>query len=675
MKSHLGDYWQLSKDQAFGLLLVQAANFALLIAELNYWMLLLIILCFLWRLAVIVKRVAHPSKWLIVLFAIVGCIVLATQGRQLGMLSAMIHLLAFSYALKQLELSKRSDFYQLNLLGLFVIASAMIFYQQLLFAALAIGVLLINVSFWLFNFDRHSNHQQRTWLASKMLLQSLPLAIVLFVVFPRLAPFWQVPLAQSAKTGLTDEVTPGDIANLALSSDLAFRVRFNSEVPAFEQRYWRVLVMEDYDGHTWRRHPDNRQTGRQILLGQETFSPAYQGASLDYQVFAEPSYQHWLFVLDVAEVRDERFVLLPDFSLFSRKIIAQSMSYQVTSYPKLSLDAQISPQIAKRNLEFPAQANPRLVAYAKELRAQYPNDSELIASVLTRIQQQAYRYTLQPPLLLNNSLDQFFFDTQSGFCVHYASAFTYLMRAVGIPARMVTGYMGAEHNPNGDYYNVYQYDAHAWSEVWLLGQGWVRVDPTAAVNPLRVEQGFANSLFDEQSSLAGNLLSLHNYKNIAWLNALRQGLDNIDYQWTRWVVGYNGAKQMQLLANLFGRISLWKMALIIGVSLMSVLLFLWLVNRHQPSASHAPIWLKMYVQVLAVLKRKGVNKTPDMSVSDFSKLVANKFPEIAVEFAELSQLFERLHYQRQSEESTVRLVHDLRHKVTAFLAKAKKLPA
>jgi len=640
--------FKLNAKVAYSLLFCQCINVALLFYQVTLWMTGIIALCLCWRGFIIAGKVKQPAKLLLIFVAIAGSVLLAISGKQLGLLLSMLHLMCFAYGLKTLEINSRKDFYQLILLGLFIVASAFIFSQSLAFSAFVFAVLTINLMTLLWYFSPSNRLNDSVLSAAKLLIQSLPLTILLFVIFPRLSPFWQVPLANSAKTGLSDTVTPGDIANLALNSDLAFRVEFENNAPAQAQMYWRALVLEDYDGKSWQRSSQNIAYAEAILKNAYPFSLNYDdNASVvsNYQVIAEPSYRSWLFALDVAQSKQDNAVVLPDFSLRAKKMIASTYSYQVTSYINMPMDLQMPTWLKRRNLSIPHGSNPKLEEYAQQLSQQYENSNDIVSAVLSSIRTNPYRYTLQPPLLENNSLDQFFFETQSGFCVHYASSFTYLMRAAGIPARMVTGYLGGELNPQANYYSIFQYDAHAWSEVWLEGRGWTRVDPTAAVNPDRVENGFSSSMSAQRSRLSNDYFSLHKYKNLQWVNKLRMQLEAIDYQWTRWVVGFTAERQYNLLTQWFGRINALKSAAITLFSLAGVMLILWLANKQWLPSVKVRQSYKLYQSALKHLDKRGIIKPVSMSAIDFSTDVEQKLGRKAQVFVEFSENFCALEYQ------------------------------
>ncbi len=648
------------------LLVSQLINFSLIIEQLTVWMLALIALCLLWQSAILAGLFKRPMSGVLFVIAILGCIALAISSQALGLLLTMLHLLAFAYVLKTLELKQRGDLYQLILIGLFLNASAMIFNQSLTFASLLVIAILVNItvlfSFFLCHESKLYDNDFSYYSfplkgAAKLFLQSIPLTIILFIIFPRLAPFWQVPLAKSAKTGLSEQIAPGDIAQLIKSSDLVFRVNFSTNAPSFNQLYWRTLVLENYNGKQWSKQ-SNRSI-EEIIANLELKPINYQTAqskSTEYQVIAEPSYQHWLYALPVAQVSQEQIIMLPDYTLLNKQPVTQTMSYNLVSYLQMPMDFTLSERTKRRNLALPEGVNPQLRAEAKILISQGYSNEALIQQVLNNIRQNNFRYTLKPPPLRNNSLDQFYFETKAGFCVHYASSFTFLMRAAGIPARVVTGYMGGEYNRNGNYYSIYQYDAHAWSEIWLEDKGWVRVDPTAAVSPERVEQGFSSALFEEQAALNTNIFSLQNYRHIAVINFFRQQLDALDYQWTRWVIGYNNKRQLDLLNRWFGHFSLWKLASIMALALISVLLWLWLTSRSKKIKVNYPPWQKNYLAALSLLAAKGIEKTPQQSFEQFAEQVVNYFPQLGISFKKLSQCYQKLHYQALSAEEKQQLL-------------------
>jgi len=719
--------FSMTPKNAWLLWLCQCLNIAVIALELSSWMLAIISLSLAWQAFLLhqnkqqgnVNKASYSkltkkqtisnrvSPLLLGIFALLGCFAIAITAKQTGLLLSMVHLLCFSYVLKAFELRLRSDFYQLQLLGLFVLASSLIFRQDLFFSLTTLTLLTINLSVLLQYFSEEKAFSPNIKVVAILLGQSMVLAVVLFLVFPRLSPFWKVPLAKSAETGLSDTVKPGDIADLTRSTKLAFRVDFNGRrIPAYSQLYWRAMVLEDYDGRQWTRHNDrNKDKMPQFKTNTQGENNRYfridanktQVSPITYQVITEPSYQRYLFTLapanSVGKKSTNAVIALNDYTFKSVRPITQTKSYQLTSYLGAPLALAITQHSKATNLKYPQNSNPRLEQLALQLQNDYPDAEKRAQAVLSRINKQNYAYTLQPPLLDNNSLDQFFFDTQAGFCVHYASAFTFLMRASGIPARMVTGYLGGEYNETGDtdiysnvdpaqsaskgHLSIYQYDAHAWSEIWVKGKGWVRIDPTGAVDPERVNSGWSNQLLQQQSAMSGDLFSLYRFKNSAWLNAIRLQFDALDYKWTRWVVGFSSQQQYDLLKKWFGIMLPWKLALIITISLvasMAMLMFiLQLINRTKKTKQQSP-WQRVYIKALTKLAKQGLEKPVGMTVNDFAKQVRAQCPELAITFTRLSASYNNLSYQTLTPQAQEKLLLTMQQQYQHFVQTLKKQP-
>ena len=653
----------LSLKGQYLLLFVVIANVLTLANELEFWLLGLLFLAATWRVVLMHRVNERSSKWMLVTFALLGCFILALTGRQLGLLLAMVHLLSFSYGLKMLELKQRKDFYQLVLIGLFILATSFIFIQSLNYFVVFIALFLLNVCLLLTYFSSHNQWQMNYWLSFKLLLQSVPLALALFLLFPKLAPFWQVPLAKSAHTGLSDQVSVGDIANLALSNAVAFRVDFTGDAPPYQQLYWRTLVLDKFDGKSWRQTVSLADLKRQNFYHknnrnkpQISINHPVTGIGIEYQVFAEASFQQWLFALDVAKTPQSDIISRADFSLYRNEIISQTYNYQLVSYLQAPLNIALNDAQQRQNTALPQNTNPKLWQEGQRLRQHYQNDEQLIAAVLSRFRNQPYRYTLRPPLLGKNALDEFYFHSQAGFCQHYASSFAFLMRAAKIPTRLVVGYMGGEFNKQGQFYTIKQRDAHAWTEVWLTGKGWQRVDPTAAVSPDRVEQGFSDALFAERASLTGELFNFAQLSHVKWLSLLKMQLDSLDYQWTKWVVGYNANKQMNLLSQWFGQVKLWKSAVAIALTLMVTMILLMLFNRNKKQFIKNSPWFTLYLKLLKDIEKKGLIKNKTLSAQQFSQQVSTQWPALSLPFSRFSQSFITLQYQQVSAEKQQQLL-------------------
>jgi transglutaminase-like putative cysteine protease len=325
-----------------------------------------------------------------------------------------------------------------------------------------------------------------------MLLQAAPIAAVLFVLFPRISgPLWGLPEdAHTGRTGLSDTMAPGQISKLAQDDEVAFRVQFADRVPEPDRLYWRGPTLGHFDGRTWR--PVRRELADPPA---PTVTAPNDTRVLRYRTTLEPHSRRWLFALDLpaelVRAPDLAVSIAPDFTMVSVDPIVARLRYDGAA----RLDAAIGLNETRLSLQDwiqlpPGQAR-RTLEMAARWRTEEQDEGKLVERALAMFRDNAFRYTLDPPLLADDPVDQFLFETRAGFCEHYSSAFVVLMRALDIPARVVTGYQGAEANPGDDYWIVRQADAHAWAEVWLPGRGWVRVDPTAAVAPERIERGSA----------------------------------------------------------------------------------------------------------------------------------------------------------------------------------------
>jgi len=678
MDNHMSlERFKLSPQNSWTLLVCQCLNLLLLVNELTGWMLAIISLCLSGRALTLIKPVLKPHRIIILLLACSGCLAIALSGRELGVLLSMLHLLCFAYSLKSLELNSRKDFYQIILLGIFMLASVLIFSQSLFISVVVFCLLVLNLTVLLMYFCSTKNLKKPLIQSGKTVLQSIPLAIVLFVVFPRLSPFWQVPSAKSAQTGLSESVTPGDIANLARSSALAFRVNFSTSIPPYNQLYWRAMVMGDFDGRTWQQSKNRRLNNKTNSTNFNLEIPKLMGTQTRYQVIAEPSYQNWLFSLAVVDPKSltaNQFSILqlPNYTIKSSKPISQTTSYQVTSYTESLLNKPLSDSERLANLRIPSGSNPKLQAQGKKLNLAYPDEIQRAQAILDIIREQDFYYTLTPPLLSGHELDQFFYQSKKGFCVHYASVFTFVMRASGIPARLVTGYLGGEYNKQSDHLSIYQYDAHAWAEIWVENKGWLRVDPTSAVNPERIESGLSQSL--QQDALFNNdLLNLHRYKHLAWVNTLRLQLDALDYQWARLVLGYSSKRQYDLLTQWFGDLRAWKTGTVIGGSLVLMMLIMWLVNINKSKNKPLVKWLAQYQQLLSVLKTKGLEKPATMPASQYSSLVTQRFPSLSINFIAYTQCFEALMYQELTPEQKEQRLTEMNQYQKQIKTQLKKL--
>ena len=417
-----------------------------------------------------------------------------------------------------------------------------------------------------------------------------PVMLVLFMLFPRLAsPLWGLPeYALDAKTGLSDSMAPGSISQLFADDSPAFRVTFDGPMPPVSEQYWRGPVLWNYDGRQW------SDLGFYSRMPPARLPPA-TGADYRYRVQLEPHERRWLFALDYPVERPRRASIGFDFQIRSRRPITELVAYETASDVDFVDSPTLRSSIRDWALQLPDGRNPETDELVLRWRQQYPSDRELIQQVLTHFNQQPFEYTLEPAPLGYHAVDDFLFQTRQGYCEHYASAFTVMMRMAGIPARVVTGYQGGFPSAGG-YLLVKQSDAHAWSEVWLPEAGWTRVDPTAAVNPARVNQGALAALEGRRT-----------WYDYPWLRSVRNSLDLIQNRWNEWVLAFNADRQRQLFSGLgIEQVSpaLLTGLMLIGVMLVSVLL-LPLLRRRTPVSDQA---LRLYQKYLRLLARTGVQR-------------------------------------------------------------------
>lgn len=582
-------------------------------------LLIVVLLLLGWRWQIARARLSMPGRLLRLGLLLLLVLLTLWHYRTIFGPEAGVALLASTFTLKLLEMFRLRDAYVALLLGFFVLAMNFLFQQGplitfyvlvgfVLFAAALIG---INQA------DEKGRALAHLRVSGLLVAKALPLMLVIFVVVPRVAPLWGFSLnTDQARTGLSDSMTPGSISDISQSSEPVFRVEFQGKVPPPAARYWRGLTYSDFDGESWRQaHTDVSPGEEDIEYADRPTRPWFEqleaqrkGLQPDYRyrVLMEPSGNRWLFALDVPFSETPRVGLARDFRLVSRDPVDQAMAYRVASYPQLKMDVALPAWLRREDLALPKGGNPEARAMAQAWRADSASDVAYIQRLLAWFHEQPFYYTLHPPKLAgDDSIDAFLFQSRRGFCAHYASAFAFLMRAAGIPARVVAGYQGGEVNPMGSYLQVRQYDAHAWVEVWLQGQGWVREDPTAAVAPERIEDGILAALDEADAPAGAGALTLWNGSLLGRIGMFG---DYMTYLWQRWVVNYDQHSQSALFANWFGKINfyqllLWATSLVLSLAL---LVFAWL---NWQARRQLPAWQWQYLRLRKALGRQGVEVT------------------------------------------------------------------
>ena len=637
------------------LLVAQALVIVPHLGHLPLWVIGLWLGCAGWRVQIFRMRVGYPTRLAkagLMLAAAAG--VFASRGSLVG-LDAGVVLLIAAFVLKLVELRSQRDALVLILLGFFCVVTAYLFDDSLLAAAYS----LLPVSALLAALIglQQSRLAMRPWptlrLSLGLLAQALPLMLLLFVFFPRLGPLWALPNPNKVLSGLSDSMAPADIAELSKSDELVFTATFNGAPPARAQLYWRALTLEHFDGRRWSQAP---------LVNQPNAAQwTARGQPWEYSVIAQASGRNWLFALDVARSEEGGIQARRDFSLQSPQPLDQPLQYRVRSWPEVLRNADLPMSAMADSLQLPAQSDPRSRAWARELLARHPKPDDLVQALLQHFNREPYHYTLKPPPVGVDSIDEFLFRTRRGFCAHYAGAMTFVLRAAGIPARVVAGYQGGELNPRGNFLTVRQFDAHAWVEYWQAGQGWTSVDPTFAVAPERIEQGLEQALSGEQSFLADSPLSPLRYRQVAWLNQLRLSWDDLNHGWQRWVLGYQGAQQLQLLQRWFGRMDgqLLGLALVGGGGLLLGLLALFLFK---PWRRERDLLLRQFRRFERLLARHGVPRQAAEGPRAYAERAARQLPAQAEAIRAFAQAFEAQQYGRTAldAQSLVRSLRVLR---------------
>lgn len=619
------------------LLVAQAVVIIPHLEHLPLWIVALWLGCAAWRIQVFRMRARYPSGIAkLALVAAAGLGVWFSRGSLIG-LDAGVVLLIAAFVVKLVELKTRRDAWVLILLGFFAVTTSYLFQDDILAAAFSLlpVLALLAAAIGLQQSGFAARPMPTLRLAAGLLLQALPLMLLMFVLFPRLGPLWTLPMpGDQAMTGLSDSMAPGDMVSLSQSPALAFRASFEGQSPAHAQLYWRALTLERFDGVRWTAA---FQRGDQAPQWQQ------QGQPLHYQVIMEPNGRPWLFALDVAQTSLGDVRLMSDFHLERRLPVRQGLLYRATSWPDARLEADDGRRAQRINLGLPPGGNPRARAWAQQLRERYPQPGELVRGVLQHLREQPFRYTLRPPDAGPERIDGFLFDTRAGFCEHYAGAMAFVLRAAGIPARVVTGYQGGEASPSGDYLTIRQFDAHAWVEYWQAGRGWTRVDPTAAVAPERIEQGLEAAMSEEGSFLESDPFSPLRYRNLAVLNGLRRAWDDVNFGWQRWVLGYQAEQQGDVLKRWFGDLDRqWLGALLVGsgallLGVLALLLF-------KPWRRSADGQLRSFQRFERMLAPLGVQREPGEGARDFCRRAIKALPAHAPAIRSYLDTFEKQRY-------------------------------
>ncbi len=600
-----------------------------------------------WRLLRDVKGWSLPGGLLRLAITILGTVAILSHYHTLIGRDAGSALLTVMLCLKLLELRILRDAMVALFLGYFLVVTGFLFSQSIFMGLYLFAVVLaLTTALIALNHPGASTARIRSYArtAGGLLLQSLPLMVLLFVLFPRIpGPLWSLPdQGSSARTGLSEEMTLGTITDLVESEEVAFRVQFDGAVPDADLLYWRGPVLWHTDGRRW------SPLGNRVVDRLKSGQVSYQGVepTVAYTLTMEPHDRKWLFALDLpARVPSlpGGAWMRPDYQLVAENKVTDVQRYRLESYTRYNT-GPLPDALRHLALHLPGDnSNPATRQLARQWHNAGLTPQAIIRHALDYFRDNAFYYSRRPPPLPGRDpVDRFLFDTRRGFCEHYAASFVTLMRAAGLPSRVVTGYQGGEVNPLGNYLIVRQSDAHAWAEVWLTGQGWVRIDPTAVIPAERVETPL--DLVRFSSTAAFGL----DPNRTTWLarnwQRLKNGWDAVNYGWNQWVLGFNEARQAALLERLgLARFGWAALAGLLVVSLIGAVLLLALyLIRHKPPAPD-PV-ARLYQHFCRKLARQGIARMPSEGPLTFANRASGLRPDLAGAIGSITRLYIGLRY-------------------------------
>lgn len=609
-----------------------------------------------WRFVAVWDGRRLPNKTLLLLMTLSGIALLYGHHQGIFGRDAGTSIFITALGLKLMEVKTQRDVYLSVFLAFIVAATQFLYLQNIFMAAYILAVCCALVATLICVNSPNPRPIAALKTAALIVLQALPLAVVMFVFFPRVeAPRWMVfEDKHKARMGLSDVLEPGSISELALSGELVFRVKFQGPIPPNEQRYWRGPVFSQTDGKRWTESKE-RDFSRHLD------KPQFIDAPYRYTLLMEPQAKKWVFALEMpadfpAAVSRNGF-----YQLLTSKNPEARAEYAIVSYPRYNT-GYITQTEYRENLQLPGKPAPRIHALVEQLQGFKHNPEAFIDNLLNYFHDNNFRYTLLPPLMEENPIETFLFEIRRGFCSHYATAFAYLMRVAGIPARVVGGYQGGELNTAGNFLEVRQANAHAWTEVWLDKRGWVRVDPTAAIAPARIQQDINVDLQIAQREVNLTPVTVDGTA-LNWLKQAAYLWDSIDYNWQRWVVNYNSGNQSKLLA-FFNIGNLRSLAYwLIGSLLLVTVPLAWLLLRNKARQSDKAV--RIYNRFCRKLAKKGLLRQAQEGACDFARRAGDALPDKAAAIDDITALYVGIRYGRNPNIAHLKL---LQRRVRAFQA-------
>ena len=550
-RDRLGALPRDTRDTLFMLVLI-AWTIAPHLLRLSPWLGTLCAFVLAWRTRLALRQGALPGRVSLLAVLLLAAGMTWWTHRTLLGRDAGVTLLVLLMALKTLELRARRDALVVFFLGFFLVLTNFL-YSQSLPTALAMGV---SVWGWLTALTlAHMpagtpRLRDAGALAARAALVGTPIMVALFLLFPRIGPLWALP-GSGARTGLSEQLRMGDVAELAQDDSIALRIKVAGPALPAHALYFRGPVLSRYDGTEWRVEPSLIRMGDALPNDIELAGPATR-----YELTLEPLRIAWLPLLEHTPLRPDSQPLLDNLRASAddsgqwrlRSPLSQRVQLTAQAWTGAHRGLGVSEAQMRELTELPARLHPRTRAWARALASQpelrQAQASQMAAAVMQHIREAGFSYTLSPGRYEGDAVDGFWLDRREGFCEHFASAFVVVMRSVGIPARIVTGYQGADAVVADGWQVVRQSNAHAWAEYWQAGKGWQRADPTAAVAPDRIDRGSA--LQAPKGLVAGALDAVDPGLRLR----LRQWAEALDQRWNLWVLSYGRQQQFKLLQNL-----------------------------------------------------------------------------------------------------------------------------
>ncbi|MFQ3188659.1 MAG: transglutaminase-like putative cysteine protease [Gammaproteobacteria bacterium] len=586
-----------------------------------------------WRTLQNLGMIKALSKWIVVPLVLFGGVGVFAEYWTIVGRDAGLAFLTVMMSLKFLESRNHRDLLILIFLCYFLIATHFLYSQSILTAGLMLVTLLVITTTLVLINQRNDKLSIMIGVkvSARLILMSTPLMLILFILVPRIpGPLWGITNDQRGGiTGLSDSLSPGKISQLIRSNEVAFRVSFKGAIPAQSQLYWRGPVMALFDGTRWSQSERNNIDHLNITVLDEP---------TEYTVTLEPNGKRWLLALDMPTQFIDDSQMTADYQLTAEKPINDLLRYTLQSNLRFQIGLDESEKYRQLTSLYPTNQNLKTIALGQSIARQYNKPEDIINHVLNLFRTESYFYTLSPPALSGDTVDQFLFETQRGFCEHYAGSFALLMRAAGIPSRIVAGYQGGEYNELGNYLIVRQSDAHAWTEVWIKNRGWIRVDPTAAVSPDRIELGLDEALPNEilsfriqnRSPLFGNVL-------FRW--------DSIQNNWNNWVLNYDERKQSNFLQQLgVGIKNSSDMVFALVFMLLMVTGLYWIIGWYLTKPAKPARHEQDFNRLLKKLTKVGLEKRPAEDSRDFlNRIVVSKLVQ-TTEIEVIINLYNQIKY-------------------------------